>query len=54
MVGSLAKPMTKERRGHRLGRRERAYTQAIPDLKNVENASLKTHVPFTPQELNNY
>ena len=40
--------------GHGLGRRKRAYTQAMPDAKNVENTSPKTHVSFTLQELNSY
>ena len=47
-------PQIQERRGHGLGRRKRAYTQAMPDAKNVENTSPKTHASFTPQELNSY
>ena len=47
-------PWTQERMGHGLGKRERAFTQAMPSPKNVDNASPKTHVSFTLQELNNY
>ena len=47
-------PRTLERRGHRLGKKERACTQAMPSLKNVESASPKTHVSFTLQKLNGY
>ena len=50
-------PQIQERRGHGLGRRKRACTQAMPSPKrrwNVENVSPKTHVSFTPQELNSY
>lgn len=41
----------------RLGRKERAHTSAIPNLKKrwrVENMSLKAYMPFTLQELNTY
>ena len=56
MARSSTKPTDtgKKGRGHGLGRRERAYNQAMPNPKNVENTSPKTHVSFMSQELNNY
>ena len=50
-------PQTQERRGHGLGRKEKARTKVMPNPKKrwkVENVSPKAHVSFTPQELNNY
>ena len=56
MARSSTKPTDtgKKGRGHGLGRRERAYNQAMPSPKNVENTSPKAHVSFMSQELNNY
>lgn len=45
------------RKEARLGRKERAYTQAIPSPKKrwqAKNLNPKAHMPFTPQELNAY
>ena len=47
-------PQTQEIKGHRLGRKERACTQAMPSLKNVESTSPNTNVSFTLQKLNSY
>ena len=56
MARSLAKrPMDIGKSG--LGKKERAFTQAIPSPKKkwkAENTNPKAHMSFTPQELNTY
>ena len=57
MARALANPWTRDKKGHGLGKRERAHTQTMPSPKrrwNVENESPKAYVSFTPQELNKY
>ena len=50
-------PSTQERRGHGLGRKERACAQVMPSPKKrwkVKNINSKAYVSFTPHKLNSH
>ena len=50
-------PSTQERRGHGLGRKERACAKVMPSPKKrwkVKNINSKAYVSFTPHKLNSH